>query len=236
MTDQPYSRAAAASGIVFVLLMLGALFAPGPPPKASDSAASIARSLSDDRGVILVGMWIAGAALVFALWFLSAVAEWLRQAGRDADRPLASAAAAGGAVGVVLVLVGMLFFYGATFEVAGAKQLAVVRGLTDAGNASVEMSKFGIALFVAGASLVGLRGALVPRGLGVAGLGSGALGLASSIPLFAEGSFTQFGGGLDLLGGAPVIVWILCLSAWMTRRARAHPRSAGAAARAPVSR
>jgi hypothetical protein len=219
MTDHPYSRRAAASGIVFVLLLFGALFAPGPPPRASDSAATIAQALGDDRGVILGGMWVAGLALVFALWFFSVVGTWLAKAGGDAERTLAWAAAAGGAAAVLLILVGLLLFYGAAYQVAGARELAVVRGLTDAGNASIEMSKFGVTLFITATSLVGLRLSLLPRALAVLGLLSAAIGLVSSVPLFAEGSFTEFGGGLDLLGAAPAILWILCLSAWMTGRA-----------------
>src|SRR4051812_41228424 len=170
MTDHPYSRPAAASGIVFVLLLFGALFAPGPPPRASDSAASIAHALGDDRGVILGGMWVAGIALIFALWFFSVVGTWLASAGGDAERALAWASAAGGVAAVLLVLVGLLLFYGAAYQVAGANELAVVRGLTDAGNASIELSKFGIALFIAATSLLGLRLALMPRSLTALGL------------------------------------------------------------------
>jgi hypothetical protein len=107
--------------------------------------------------------------VVFALWFFSVVGTWLAKAGGDAERTLAWAAAAGGAAAVLLILVGLLLFYGAAYQVAGARELAVVRGLTDAGNASIEMSKFGVTL--------------------------------------------------DLLGAAPAILWILCLSAWMTGRA-----------------
>ncbi|MEA2440853.1 MAG: hypothetical protein QOH76_2277 [Thermoleophilaceae bacterium] len=219
MTDHPASRPAAASGVVFVLLLFGALFAPGPPPRASDSAASIAQALSEDRGVILGGMWVAGLALVFAIWFFSAVGSWLSQAAGGADRSLASAATAGGVAAVLLVLVGMLFFYGAAYQVADAKELALVRGLTDAGNAAIEMSKFGVTLFIAATSLLALRLSLMPRALALLGPPSAAVSLVSSVPLFAEGSFTEFGGGLDLAGAAPAILWILCLSIWMTIRA-----------------
>ena len=219
MTDHPFTRKAAASGIVFVLLLFGALFAPGPPPRASDSAASIAQALADDRGVILGGMWVAGLALIFAIWFFSVVGTWLAKPGGDAERPLAWAAVAGGVTAVLLILVGLLLFYGAAYQVAGDNELAVVRALTDAGNATIEMSKFGVALFIAATSLVGLRLALLPRPLVVFGFASAAITLVSSVPIFAEGSFTEFGGGLDLLGAAPAVLWILCLSAWMTSAA-----------------
>jgi len=40
----------------------------------------------------------------------------------------------------------------------------------------------------------------------------------SAMPLVSEGSFTQFGGGLDLLGSVPGIVWIAGLSVVLSRR------------------
>jgi hypothetical protein len=43
-------------------------------------------------------------------------------------------------------------------------------------------------------------------------------GITTAIPLIAEGSFTQFGGGLDLLGRAPAFAWILLLSIVMARQ------------------
>jgi hypothetical protein len=211
VNERSYSRAAGASGVAFVALMFGALFAPGPPPRASDSAASIAAGLADDRGVILLTTWLAGFGLIAAIWFFAGVARWLGD-----ER--ANAAAAAGVVGVLLVIAGLLLFYGATYEVAGKHQLAVVRGLTDAGNATIEMGKFGIAAFVAAASLLGARRGRMGKSLSRMGLAAAAVALVSTIALFAEGSFTEFGGPLDLLGGAPAIIWLLVLSALMLRR------------------
>jgi hypothetical protein len=217
VNERSYSRAAGASGLVFVAFMFGALFAPGQPPRASDSAASIAAGLADDRGVILIATWAAGFGLIAAVWFFAGVAAWLARGAQPGERSLANGAAAAGVVAVLLVLMGLLLFYGATYEVAGAHQLAVVRGLTDAGNATIEMGKFGIAAFIAGTCLIGLRAGLLGRKLSTAGLISAAAAIVSSIAVFAEGSFTEFGGGLDLLGGAPAILWLVALSALMLR-------------------
>jgi hypothetical protein len=50
--------------------------------------------------------------------------------------------------------------------------------------------------------------------------------LASAIPLFAEGSFTQFGGGLDFVGGIPGVIWILVLSLMMANsHQHEHPET-----------
>jgi hypothetical protein len=217
VNERSYSRAAGASGLAFVVLMFGALFAPGQPPRASDSAASIAAGLADDRGVILIATWAAGLGLVAAIWFFAGVAGWLASGARQAERALVNGAAAAGVVSVLLTVVGLLLFYGATYEVAGAHELAVVRGLTDAGNATIEMGKFGIAASIAATCLVGLRAGRLGGALARTGLASAAIAIASSIALFAEGSFTEFGGPLDLLGGAPAIVWLLALSVLMLR-------------------
>jgi hypothetical protein len=221
MHERSYSRAAGASGLAFVAAMSAALFAPGQPPRASDSSASIASGLADDRGVILFATWVAGVGLIAAIWFFYGAAAWLGDASRPAERTLAGGAAAAGVAGVLLTLVGLLLFYGAAYEVAGAHQLAVVRGLTDAGNATIEMGKFGIAAFIAGTCVIGMRAARIGRGLARAGLISAAVAVASSIALFAEGSFTEFGGTLDLLGGVPAILWLVAISVRMLRGAPA---------------
>jgi hypothetical protein len=220
MPDRPFTRLAAMSGVAFAVLLTGALFAPGPPPKADDSAAKIADLLADKRGVILAGMYVAGLALICGLWFFATVGTWLDRGAHERDRALVRAAVGGAVVATVFLLVGMLFFYGATFEVAGDGQLAMVRGLTDAGNATIEMSKFGLALFVGGVSVAALPSNLLPRWLTTAGLAVAAIAVGTAIPLFAEGSFTQFGGGLDLVGAGPALAWILVLGTLMTLRAR----------------
>jgi len=216
-------RAAAISGLIFVGLDAAALFLPGAPPKASDSARHIAATLATHRWQVLVGMYLAGLALIALLLFLGAVRTWLARAG--ADEGVRTAAFGGAIVGITAQLVGMLLFYGAAFKVAGQHQDALVRGLTDAGNASVEIGKFGFAAFIAGVCLasrgvVGAgRPALLGRWLYGAGLGSAVVLVVSAMPLFSEGQFTQFGGGLDLVGSVPGIVWIALLSVLLSRPA-----------------
>ena len=218
MALSPYTRAAAGSGIPFVLLFNGALFLPGAPPKASDSAAEIARRLVGDRDAIQAGMVLAGLGLICGLWFVCTVATWLGDEARH--RALVQAGSAGAVVAVVLGIVGTGLFYGAAFSVARSGDLGVVRGLTDAGNATIEMSKFGLALFAL-AVAVALRGRrLLPRWFTGAGPVVAGLALISTAPLFAEGSFTEFGGGLDLVGAAPLVLWVLVLSVLMTWRTR----------------
>ena len=218
MAVSPYTRAAAGSGVLFAVLFNGALFLPGAPPKASDSAGEIARTLVGDRDAIQAGMILAGLGLICGLWFVCSVAAWLGEDGRH--RALVQAGATGAVVAMVLGIVGTGLFYGAAFSVAASGDLGVVRGLTDAGNATIEMSKFGLALFALAVAAAARGAGLLPRWFTAAGLVVAGLALISTAPLFAEGSFTQFGGGLDLFGAAPLVVWVIVLSVLMTRRAR----------------
>jgi hypothetical protein len=130
---------AAASGLLFVALDLVALFLPGPPPKASDSARHITESLAGHRPQILAGLYLAGLAILVWLVFLGVVSDWLAR--QDGDAGLRVAALGGALIALAAQLVGLLLFYGAAFKIAGQHQYALVRGLTDAGNAAVELSK-----------------------------------------------------------------------------------------------
>jgi hypothetical protein len=219
MTDasQP-GRIAWASGAVFVLLLGVALFLPGAPPKANDPASDIAATLLDKRTEILVGMYIAGLALIALLCFASTVRFWLASSAGDRGALLATMAFSGLLSGLLLTLVGMLFFYGAAYKVAGGGELALVRALTDAGNAAIELTKFPFAAFIGAVSIAARDHKLLPGWLTATGSAIAVILVATAIPLIAEGSFTQFGGGLDLLGGAPAFAWILLLSIVMARQ------------------
>ena len=217
MTAAPHTRLSAASGALFIVSFNLALFDLGAPPKASDSSGAIASLLIQARGRILHGMYVAGLAIMLGLWFFTAVRKWLQQATGSQDTQFPDAAFGGGLFAMGLGVLGMLLYYGAAYEVAGqgGTALPVVRALTDAGNASIELTKFPLAVFILCVSLAACRAKLLPRWFTRAGGASAAVLLASAVPLFAEGSFTQFGGGLDVVGGLPGVVWIFVLSLMM---------------------
>ncbi len=231
MTANPYSRLSAASGVLFLLAFNLALFDLGPPPKASDSAHKIASQLVHSHGRILHGMYLGGLAVILGVWFFATVRTWLEQATEHRQAQLASCALAAGLFAIGLGTVGMILFYGATYKVAGggASGLPVVRALTDAGNAAVELTKFPLAAFLFSVSLAAGRAEVLPAWFTRAGFASCVVLLASAIPLFAKGSFTQFGGGLDIVGAVPGILWVLTLSLLLVKE---YPR----AARGPAAR
>jgi hypothetical protein len=204
-------RCAGWAGVLFIALLNAVLFAPGAPPKANQSAATIAASLGDDRTPIVAGTFVAGLAAIFAIWFFTAIPGWVR-AGTGSDDAAATAAAGGGLFALMSILVGLLLFFGATFDATVRTSLPTVRAFTDAGNATIEMSKFGTALFVAGL-LVATRGTdVLPRPIRLWGAVAVPIALASAVALFSRGDLTQFGGPLDVLGGAPAVAWILAIA------------------------
>jgi hypothetical protein len=203
---------AATSGAAFVALDSVALFLPGAPPRARESAGEIAATLADHRGRVLASVAIGGLALLALLAFTASLRD------RPARDPgLAAAALASAWVALALQLAGLVLFYGATFRVAGHGETAVVRGLTDAGNAAIGVSKFAFAGFIGGLCLAapaGLSSTL--RRAGVAGAVVLAL---SAISLVSDSAALQFGGPVDLLGSAPAVAWLVALSALLAREA-----------------
>lgn len=163
-------------------------------------------------------MYIAGLAIMLGIWFFATVQSWLTQATDGRETPLANAAFAAGLFATALGVLGMLLFYGATYKVAGQGGLSAVRALTDTGNAAIELTKFPLAIFILAVSLTTDRAALLPNWFTRAGAACALVLLASAIPLFAHGSFTQFGGGLDVIGALPGVIWILTLSLMMIKR------------------
>jgi hypothetical protein len=66
------------SGVVGVALLGAAMVLPGPPPKASDSAAALRATLVAHRGGFVGGMLLAAIGAVALVWFVSCIATALR--------------------------------------------------------------------------------------------------------------------------------------------------------------
>jgi hypothetical protein len=84
-TDDTPRRWEAATGIAFVVLVLGGLIVQGKPPKADDSIDEI-RSFFSHRGAILAGDYLIGMGWAFFLWFLGSVRFYLRAGAGGDDR------------------------------------------------------------------------------------------------------------------------------------------------------
>ena len=63
------------SGAVGFALLFAALFLPGPPPKADDSASALTANLVEHRDALVKGMLVAGLALMALLWFFGILGD-----------------------------------------------------------------------------------------------------------------------------------------------------------------
>src|SRR5947209_4997615 len=105
------------SGAVGFALLFSALFLPGPPPKADDSALALSANLVDHRDALVKGILVAGLALMALLWFFGILGDAIRR--NDEGGPsLSLVAVLGGLIGIALMFVGMLLFSGAAFKAA----------------------------------------------------------------------------------------------------------------------
>jgi hypothetical protein len=205
---------AAGLGLLFV-----ALFLPGPPPRADDSAAALTANLVEHRTALVDGVLVAGLGVMALLWFLGILGDTLR---RNDDRApsLALVAVLGGVVGVALTFIGMLVFSGAAFEAAGMGDHALIRAAVDTGNMLIETGKYGFTVLILATCASASRVGLLSRRMVVTGVLAAAVLAISSIPPFlADHGVGQFGGGVDVLGGIPGFLWLVVLSVVMSRRA-----------------
>src|SRR5690349_17902240 len=75
----------AAGGAVFIALDAAALFLPGAPPKARDSAGEISAALLAHRSQLLAATYAAGLAVIAYLAFVAALRRFLSREGDDRE-------------------------------------------------------------------------------------------------------------------------------------------------------
>src|SRR5688500_5254790 len=78
--NQKYARYGAASGIVFVVLVIVAFGISPEPPDADAPAAEVSQHFIDEQDGIRVTAAIFTAALFFFIWFLGSLSSALRAA------------------------------------------------------------------------------------------------------------------------------------------------------------
>jgi hypothetical protein len=170
MDDSRWERWSALGGILFVVLILASAFVPGSPPKASDSAAKIAKFVTDKHDEIRWAAYLSGLAAVALLWFSGAVWRFLRRAEGGSPRlTVVSVLGAGfalvmGTIGAVVL--GVLGIVG----VAGSGGAAGARVLYLLSFNITGTIPFGVAVFVGAFSLVVIRSRVLPVALGWIGV------------------------------------------------------------------
>jgi hypothetical protein len=186
-------------------------------PVANDTPSEMAAALANGRTWALLAFFGAGLAAMLGLWFMAALRTWLRQVEPNNGEELGTVALAAMTLAIGLALTGIALFYGATYELASLGGSKALRGLVDAANGMMMMTKFAGAAVIASISLAMSRTNYAPRWFAVLGFLSVAALIGSSIGIFTEDSFTQFGGPLDFYGVLPAAVWSTILLALLGR-------------------
>jgi hypothetical protein len=188
------SRWQSLSGIVGLALVSIALALPGPPPKASDSAASLQAALVRHRGAFVTGILPAAVGLMALLLFVGVLTTALR-GDEPANSPLGAVVVLGGLAGILLMFVGMVLFGGAAFRTAEMGDRFVVRAAVDTGNMLIEASKFAFAVLIFAVCGMGLASGRLSQRMVVIGRAAGAVLVLSALPPFlTEHGVWQFGG------------------------------------------
>ena len=216
---------AAVAGSLGGVLIVGAVFSLGSPPLASDGPNQMAAILADGRGRLVVAVFGAGLGLMFGLWFLSVLRNWLRITVPEEGEELATAAFVGAALAMTLALVGVILFYGAAYDLAARGGSDALQGLVDSANAALMLSKFAFALFVVAVSVAASRSGSFPSWFTRLGLLAALFLVGSSVGLFTRDAFTEFGGPLDLYGLAPAGLWSVLLVVLLCRGDPSTPRA-----------
>lgn len=214
MDDSRWERWAGLGGIAFAVLAAISAFIPGSPPKVTDSAAKIARFVTDKEAELRWGAYLGTIAVVPLFWWLGSVWRLMRRAEGGTPRlavaALAGAVFAGAVAAVSTVVLAAMPIIGLRALGPDGIRVFYVLG-TNLGLASL----FGLAVFVGafsavlvrsvvGSAVVGWLGAL----LAVAALVGGAA-VATTSDVFWYVGFAAF---------IAALVWVVIVGVLMLLR------------------
>ena len=222
MREREWERLGAASGIVFVvLLLIVLLFFPAPPDFDSPSP-EIAGYYVDHRDAIQISNLIASVGFLFLIWFLGTVRSVLRVAEGGTGR-LSEVAFGGGLVGVATFFLALVMAAAAAFRPEETNP-DLIRLLHDVNfGLAPALGGLAFAVFFAATALVSLRtGALIAPLTWLAAVGAFVLALGACTIFDDNGAFSADG----LFGTLPIIVflaWVLAASIALAARPAARP-------------
>jgi len=199
-------------GIIFVVLfIIGAIIIPGEPPMRDDSIQEIRQYFQDDGDIYLAGDYMVGIAFVLFFVPYLVTLRWVLGSGEGWPPIWSWVTVAGGLTMLVLGGTGAAAF-GTLALSADNPEIddSSVRLLMEMNSYSFTLFSFGMALFVASASLVILRTGVLWRWLA-------GLGLLAALLLVVGAAWTIDGdedGALATLGfiGAPATLLFIILT------------------------
>ena len=219
MEERSSDRSLALAGIVFVVLILIAGFLPGSPPKTTDSAAKIAKFVTDQNDELRWAGFVGVLGSIVLLLWLGAVWRLLRRAEGGVPRMAVGAALGAGMAAALFNVGGVLM---STVAIVGAPTVGATgtrffyvlfTGMGAAGGVA-------LALFLGAFSIVIVETAVLPRVMGW-------LGALIALVLLAAGgaiaSTRDVFFVLGFIGFVGFALWVLVVSVMMYRAVPAEP-------------
>lgn len=211
--EAKWERFGAATGILFVVLLVVSVFMVPTPPDVNASAQTISTYYSDHRTAVMLSMYVGGLAAVAFLWFLGSLYQTLRRA--EGEHARLSIVCLGGGICIAAVaLASAAFNTSLAYSSALHGDDGAVRGLYLLSVFSIQFVYFAIATFVAAGSILMIRTGVISRWIGEAGV------VFAMLMLVGAGSFASGGallpqGGIEFGGLAAFAVWMLATSVRM---------------------
>ncbi|HXA30462.1 MAG TPA: hypothetical protein VN193_17140 [Candidatus Angelobacter sp.] len=229
--DAKWERLGAATGILFVVLLMVSIFMVPQTPDVNAAPGVIASYYSDHRNAVLASAYLGGLAIPVFLWFLGSLFQALRRA--EGEHARLSIVCLAGGIATATFALGMAIF-AATLAWGSALQAdgGAVRALFLLSSMSVQFIYFAMVAFVLAGSVLMIRTGVISRWIGEAGVVFAAVMLVGAASLAPSGAF-QLNGGLTFAGLLAFALWVLSVSVRMVMLA--WPRRAAVGA-APVAR
>ena len=225
--EAKWERFGAATGILFVVLLVVSVFMVPTPPDVNAAPKDITAYYADHRTGVMLSMYLGGLAAVAFLWFLGSLYQTLRRAEGEHAR-LSIVCLGGGICVAAIALASACFNTALAYSSALHSDDGAVRGLYLLSVFSIQFVYFAIAAFVASASILMIRTGVVSRWIGEAGV------VFAMLMLVGAGSFASGGallpqGGIEFGGLAAFAVWMLATSGRMVMLASPKRATVGAA-------
>jgi phosphatidylglycerophosphatase A len=225
MSDR-YARAAAATGIFTVVLVIVAFLVQPKPPSADASAAEFLTYVVDHHKALHVVQLIFGASMFFFFWFIGAVRSILGGAEGGQGR-LATTAYGGGLVAGGALIVSLAMYATAALHPA-ANGPDVTHALIDASTMVLAISAPAVVVFFVANGLSILRTGFLPAWLAWLAFAAAlfnALGIGN---VFTDhGAFASDGVLGFMIGFLLFLIWFVAASILLVRKlGEAQPATA----------
>ena len=217
MSDR-YARYGAATGILFVLLVIIGFLVTPKPPAADASAAEVFEYVGDKQNALHAVQLIFAAAGFFFIWFIGTLRHSSPRP-RAATARLANTAFGGGLIAVATLMVGFALAATAALHPARERPRADPRALVDASLIVPAVGAPAAAVFFAANGLSILRSGFLPAWLGWLGLVTALFNLLGISAVYTDNGVFAADGVLGFfIGFLLFLIWILAASIVLYRR------------------